>query len=258
MRIGFIGAGKVGRTLAQRFIHHGYDVVIIADREVPAQQVVDMCDLIFITTQERNVSVVVDSVTWPANKSVVHCSSVVPLSVFDKPREAGCNVGVFYPIHNFSNQLDMAGATVVINAQPPLYHVLKALATGIGCRSVQTDQMAAIHASIPYTQEFLVALLMQGTKLWSSVGISEESAMPALVHLMKSAIMDVAQTGSIILDDPDTVGKHIDTITQVDPEAAELYKQLTLRTMPFEMHHFEPQDELRMRVWLKSGKLLGK
>jgi predicted short-subunit dehydrogenase-like oxidoreductase (DUF2520 family) len=159
--------------------------------------------------------------------------------------------------------MDIAGATIAIEAEQPFFKVLENIATVIGCRVISKPECILFHAAVPYSQEFLVAVLNQGVKLWSNLGISEEQATPALLHLMKSIIQEIEtdgmqRTGTIVFNDPDTVGEHVDAIKQVDESAADLYKQLTLRTMPFEHHQFKPDDELRMRVWLKSGKLLGK
>jgi predicted short-subunit dehydrogenase-like oxidoreductase (DUF2520 family) len=88
--IGFIGAGAVGGTLAVALGQAGYRVVAVASRTLASahglaqclvgctayaspQQVVDTCELVFISTPDDAIGPVASALTWRGGQGVVHC-----------------------------------------------------------------------------------------------------------------------------------------------------------------------------------------
>src|SRR5450631_620637 len=87
---GFVGCGRVGRTLAQAFANAGRAVTAAWSRrtmdaetmvsEVPglralpsAQAVADACDFVWITVSDDAIAPVSDVVAWSPHHKVVHC-----------------------------------------------------------------------------------------------------------------------------------------------------------------------------------------
>ena len=104
--IGFIGAGAVGGTLAVALGQAGYRVVAVASRTFASahrlaqrlvgctayaapQQVVDACELVFISTPDDAIGQVAAGLTWRAGQRVVHCSGATSLDVFAVPLAQG-------------------------------------------------------------------------------------------------------------------------------------------------------------------------
>ena len=89
LRIGFIGAGRLGKALAWSFTAAGLRVTAAASggatsaRELAdaipgceamaAQAVVDCCDLIFLATPDSTISAACAALRWRPGVSVVHC-----------------------------------------------------------------------------------------------------------------------------------------------------------------------------------------
>lgn len=249
MKIGFIGAGKVASKLAQCFSANGLNVVAISSMTLTSaerlagsipnciattsQDVFDLCDLIFIATPENQIQTVLSGVIIDASKIIVHCSGTV----------SSDQCGMFYVMHNFNSPLDIAGATIAIDSSD--YDELRNIADAIKCHAIQVKQSDLFHAAIPYTQGFPVTLIKQGISMWSNLGIPKDVALQALVHLMKSMIQELEQSGipENTLDDFTTIEKHIAAINQLNTQSAELYKQLTLQSAPL---------DIKLRSWLKD------
>ena len=93
LRIGFIGAGRLGKALAWslsaaglRITHvtsaGGQQAAAMAAR-IPScqpvadpQRVVDGCDLVFIATPDGAIEAAAAGLRWRAGMGVVHCSGV--------------------------------------------------------------------------------------------------------------------------------------------------------------------------------------
>ena len=112
--IGFIGAGAVGGTLAVALGQAGYRVVAVASRTLASahrlaqrllgctayaapQQVVDACELVFISTPDDAIGQVAAGLTWRAGQGVVHCSGATSLDVFAVPLAQGVLPGALHP-----------------------------------------------------------------------------------------------------------------------------------------------------------------
>src|SRR6478609_5305122 len=100
LRIGIIGAGRLGTALAWSFAQHGLKVtavasMIAADAERLAesivgcavlpdgQQVVDGCDLVFVTTPDGAIAATCAQFRWRPGMAAVHCSGVTEVSALD-------------------------------------------------------------------------------------------------------------------------------------------------------------------------------
>src|SRR5215475_2816446 len=97
LRIGFVGAGRLGTALAWSFAQHGLRVVAVAsmiasDAErlaasiaasklmMNGQPVVDACDLVFVTTPDGAIAETTAQFHWRPGMAVVHCSGVTDVS----------------------------------------------------------------------------------------------------------------------------------------------------------------------------------
>ena len=89
-RIGIIGYGKVGQALAWNFIDSGISVTAVTNAEhskihndlIPrnctykqtSQQLVEFCDLVFLTVPDQEIQNVCESLHWDSRHIVIHCS----------------------------------------------------------------------------------------------------------------------------------------------------------------------------------------
>jgi predicted short-subunit dehydrogenase-like oxidoreductase (DUF2520 family) len=262
LRIGFIGAGRVAQTLAQAFDREKLHVVAVHSRNPDAarlvqaavasvevmnkaQQVVDHCDLVFLTVSDDAIAPVCRSLQWRAGHRVVHCSGATELAALVHARVAGVATGGFHPMQMFANPTvalaGLRGCTVGIEAEPALRAELEALARRIGCvpLALPAGVRPLYHASAYYVGPFLIALLQEGAMLWQSFGATEADAMRAMVPLLQgtvSAVLDGGLAhgmgGCVARGDIGTIRRHIDALDQRSAAAGALYRELTLRNIP--------------------------
>jgi predicted short-subunit dehydrogenase-like oxidoreductase (DUF2520 family) len=84
-RLGFVGAGRVGKGLSLALSRAGYEVVGVSSRSGPlsAQQVADRADIVFVTVPDDRIASVAENLAWKPGQAAVHCSGAAELSVLE-------------------------------------------------------------------------------------------------------------------------------------------------------------------------------
>ena len=262
LKIGFIGAGIVGTSLAVRLSRRGYDISAVYNRSTSSaqrladmagnptvfnspQDVADHAGLVFITTPDDAIPVIVDLVRWHQGQSVVHCSGADSLDVLEPARMVGAQVGSFHPLQTFAsiNKAieNLPGSTFALEAEGPLLDHLKEMALSLEGRWIKlgAGDKAAYHTAAVMTSNYLVTLVKLSTDLWNSFGIPRDQAIQALLPLLKGTLNNIenlsvpnALTGPIARGDIGTVQIHLNTLKETAPEILPAYCQLGLQTIP--------------------------
>lgn len=245
-RLGFVGAGRVGRGLSLALSRAGYAIAGVASRKRgDAQSVVDSSDVVFLTVPDDAIAAVCQGLSWRSDKSVVHCSGAAELSVLEAARRSGAQVGGFHPLQMFADPevaaRGLAGCVIAVEAPEPLAATLKAMVSALGARLlvVPPGGRAAYHAGAHYAAAFVCTLLAEGTEIWRRIGIAPEDALAALLPLLRGATDAVAHSGparamagAIARGDVQTVKRHLDALERLGPELRELYCALGSRAVP--------------------------
>lgn len=260
LRVGFIGAGRLGKALAWHCARQGVRVVAAASRlpaqaeqlaaHIPgcavgsAQDVADACDLVFLTTRDELIRPVADALRWRPDSGVVHCSGATAVSALAKASHDGAHIGGFHPLQTFGDpetaSYSVAGCTVTIEASEPLNTILVALAARLGCRvnRLPPGARALYHAAAGYPSQFINALLREASSMWQSWGATEEDAVQALLPMMRGTLSSIERAGvaggmpgPVSRGDLGSVAKHLAALHAFDPNAVALYRQLCDRTV---------------------------
>lgn len=245
-RVGFIGAGRVGKGLSLALSRAGYEVVGLARRSgtPSAQEIVDRADLVFLTVPDDSLIAVVESLSWKPDMAAVHCSGAAELSVLSAAARAGAAVGGFHPLQMFADPevaaKGLAGCAIAVEADEPLASALIAMAEALKARPlrVPAGARAAYHAGAHYAGPFIAALLAEAVGIWSRIGIAPEDALAALLPLARGATDALlhsglrAMAGSVARGDVRTLERHIEALSALDPDLRDLYCRLALRTIP--------------------------
>lgn len=259
---GFIGCGRVGRTLAQALARAGVHVAAAWSRrpadaalmaaEVPglraldsAQAVADACDFVWITVSDDAIAPVADAIAWSPRHRAVHCSGATELEALRRASEAGAQTGGFHPVQMFTNPAvalaGLPGCAVGVEAGPALLPELERLAAAIGCVPVRVPpgRRALYHASAYYVGPFLIALLAEAAAMWREFGADERQALDALLPLLAGTVAAVrdgglarGMGGCYARGDVGTVAKHLAAVDGFDAEAGRLYRALAERAVP--------------------------
>lgn len=262
LKIGFIGAGTVGTALAVRLSRRGYDIVAVSSRSLSSaqrfaemvgnvtvyaspQEVADHAGLVFITTPDDVISVVIDLVRWHQGQYVAHCSGADSLDVLEPARMVGAIVGSFHPLQTFAGiqkAIDnLPGSTFALEAEGVLLDILKEMALALEGRWIKlgAGDKAAYHTAAVMTSNYLVTLVKLATDLWGTFGIPRDQAIQALLPLLKGTLNNIenlsvpnALTGPIARGDIGTVQIHLNTLKETAPAILPVYCQLGLQTIP--------------------------
>lgn len=243
-RLGFVGVGAVGTTLAWGLAARGYPVVALASRtsagawlaeQLPGCRAVSspdevsaLADLVLLTVPDDAIAAVAAAIPWRAGQAVVHCSGAAPASVLAVAGEHGALYGSFHPLLSISRTRPadadevlarLAGCTFAIEAPEPLAALLAEMAECLGARTVYLREQDRIpyHLAAVLVANYPVALVAAAADLWERFGIAREEALAALVPLLRSTAANLealglpaSLTGPIARGDLGTVRAHLE------------------------------------------------
>jgi predicted short-subunit dehydrogenase-like oxidoreductase (DUF2520 family) len=259
IKLGFIGAGKVGTALAVRLSKKGYPVVAVHDVKPDAaryfsgvvsgsrvvdskQAVADEADLVFISTTDNFINPTASEVKWRAGQMVLHCSGANTTALLEPARQLGAKVGVFHPGLAFTDKEqaieNITGATFDIEAEEPLSSTLKELAAALDGDWVEVK---AVDRPVFHVAEELCALFFYvnykvAVKMMDAIGLNEEQANKVLLPLMKATVRNIEAFGTnqvlpgpVDRGDEETIKKHINGLVSTFPRGLPLYRELALQ-----------------------------
>ncbi len=254
--VGFIGAGRIARTLAPALREAGYDIRAAASRSranaealadsvgaeaVSPQEVVDRCALVFLAVPDDAIAPVAESVAWRSGQAAAHLSGALGRGAIAVAASAGAATGAFHPVQTFGGagtRTTLDGVAFGIDAEPPLYGVLAAMAERLGGRALRVppEARALYHAGAVLACGYLTALLAEAVSVWERAGLSRTDAQAALARMAETTAANVgaagageALTGPIVRGDAATVRAHLAALRQASPQTLEAYKAVGKR-----------------------------
>lgn len=225
MRIGFIGAGKVGCSLGAYFgrIHQvvGYasrtkESALEAARLTSSRAYDDPValasdsDLLFITTPDGAIASAwhelregVGDVGALAGTIVCHCSGSLPSTVLDGADRAGAEAGSFHPLFAISSKQtpasELSSAFFTFEGTSRACAVLESLAKGLGNphQRIATDEKVRYHAAAVMASNHVCALYQLACEELERCGFSYEGAAAALAPLFLGNAAHAAAAGPL-------------------------------------------------------------
>jgi predicted short-subunit dehydrogenase-like oxidoreductase (DUF2520 family) len=259
-KVGFIGAGRVGRGLSLALSRAGVPIAGIADRKSALQVFAD-ADIVFLTVPDDAIAAVAGGLPWNEAKSAVHCSGAAELSVLDAARNGGARVGGFHPLQMFADPevaaQGLKGCSIAVEAEEPLAGVLLQMVSALGAQPLRVapGARAAYHAAAHYAGPFIAALLAEAASIWGRLGIGEADALAALLPLARGSLDAIehsgparAMAGSVARGDVETLRRHVEALGALDPAFRDLYCELALRTVSLAVAAGKLEDATAMRV----------
>lgn len=260
IRIGFIGAGRLGSALAWSLSDRGLTVASVASlintdaqrlaARIPScavmtmQEVVDTASLVFITTPDEAIGSTAAQLRWRPDVAAVHCSGVTEVMELASAAEAGAMIGGFHPMQTFGDPMaalkSLPGCTITIEADEPLLTTLKSIAESLQCRinRLPPGMRGRYHAAAGYTSQFINALFLEAVKIWRSWGATEEEAVRALLPLAKGTLSSIESAGiangmpgPVSRGDVSSIEKHVAALSKMPPDIMEFYRVICDRTI---------------------------
>jgi len=260
LTLGFIGAGRAGTGLALGFARAGIDVIAVASRSnasaqalakrVPEarvcapQEVADRADLVFLTVPDDAIEPVASGIRWRAGSACVHCSGAADLDTLKKAAADGALTGGFHPLVMFGERRAPAsfhGSAIALAGPHALVKRLERLARSLGARPLRLPEggRALYHAAANFSGAFVIALIQETVAMWKKLGVSERDAIAAALPLLRGTVDNVEKLGAarglgsaVARGDVGTLRRHLDALARSAPDSLELYRILSLRTIP--------------------------
>ncbi|MBO0844946.1 MAG: DUF2520 domain-containing protein [Nocardioides sp.] len=261
VRVGVIGAGRVGAVLGAALRHRGHEVVSVAgESDASLRRAADLlpgvpvlkptavarsCDVLLLTVPddmlENVVTQLAASGALHAGQYVVHTSGRHGLGVLGAATAVGTRPVAMHPAMTFSGTGRdlgrLADCVFGVTAGPAERDWAEALVAELGGRVswVPEELRGLYHAGLAHGANHLVTLVSQAMELLSAAGAQDPSATlrPLLEAALDNALSegDAALTGPIVRGDVNTVRAHVAEITANAPDTLRSYLTLARATL---------------------------
>ena len=255
MKIGFVGAGKVGFTLGRYMTEHnvcvsGYysqheESALKASEFTHTQcfqtagDLIHASDALFLTVPDGAVSRV-----WNAlkayqlqGKCICHCSGSLSSAVFsdiDRTGASGYSIHPLFAVHDkLQSYQEFSNAFITIEGMPAYLSYWERLFSGMGnpVRIIRAQDKVLYHAGAVFASNLVTGLYECGVRLLGQCGFTAEEAGRALAPLFLNNAANIANsgtadalTGPVERGDLTTVRNHLRLL---DREEKEIYVRLS-------------------------------
>ncbi len=260
LRVGVVGAGRVGAVLGAALARAGHEVVAVSavsdasrDRAerllpgVPVRPVPDVvaaAELVLLAVPDDALGDLVAGLaatgTWERGQLAVHTSGRHGLAPFEPAAAAGVLPLALHPAMTFTGTgMDLArlaDCTFGVTAPEGLRPVAEALVIEMGAEPVWVAEGARTryHAALAHGSNHLVTLLAQAMDVLRAAGVEQpDRVLAPLVHAAVDNTLrlgDAALTGPVARGDAGTVAGHLDELDGLAPDIRPAYLALARAT----------------------------
>jgi len=260
LRVGVVGAGRVGSALAAALGRAGHEIVAVSavsDTSVrrarrnlpgvairPPPEVVAAADLVLLTVPDDVLPGLVTGLAATGaaleGRLVAHASGRHGLAVLEPAVRAGALPLALHPVMTFTGRPDdidrLAGISFGVTAPDSLRLAAEALVVEMGGEPVfiAEERRGLYHAALASAANHLVTLVVQAADLLREAGVDQPARMlgPLLQAALDNALDlgDAALTGPVARGDADTVASHVEALRAAAPQALPAYLALARLT----------------------------
>ena len=261
MKIGIIGAGRMGCALALGLKQKGFTISGIYSRNEESARALSgkldnsCCDsltgtvknanVIFIAVPDNAIESVASEIASIAGhagiwgKTFFHCSGGLTSEVLNPLEKLGGYTGSFHPIQTFADKENgwkglensYFGFEGSSEARKDADTIIRAFGGRI--LDVRKEDKPLYHAAACILSNYLVTLSWVAGNLFSTIGIDHDAGVKALMPLLEKTVKNIdtmgslnALTGPISRGDYGVVQGHVKALQQKSPGTVDLYKIL--------------------------------
>lgn len=262
LKVGVLGAGRVGAVLGAALRHSGHyvsgatgvseatlsriETLLPGTAVVDQEQLLRQADLVLVTVPDDHIAEVVAGMAklgaWRAGQIVVHTSGRYGIEVLAAATAAGSLALAIHPAMTFTGtSLDlqrMTGAVFAVSASPALLPIGQALVVEMGGEPVVIDSAdrAAYHAALVHGANHVVTAVTQASAQLAQIGIEDPGRLLGpLVHASVDGALNDAPgavnslTGPVVRADAGTIVAHVHALVG-QPEALAAYRAMARAT----------------------------
>ena len=287
MNIGFIGAGRMGTSLACLFANREITISGFYDIDhAKASTAAVSCntlffptsealwtasDAIFITTNDSAIEAACNEIAAYANdqkKVIFHVSGLLSSSVLESARKAGHYTLSLHPLqsvtggHAGAQRLEnclftIEGNDTALNTAQPLLKNCR-----ISVKRILAEQKIAYHTAASIACNHFFSLIATAVELLGQAGFSQQETVNALLPLIQGSIDNLAAnglenaiTGPIIRGDIATIQKQMECISKALPDDADMFRKTgnKLVRIAQNAHHINAETAKQISIILEGG-----
>jgi predicted short-subunit dehydrogenase-like oxidoreductase (DUF2520 family) len=261
LRVGVVGAGRVGAVLAAALRAAGHEIVAAAgESDASRARIAELlpgvptlkptavardCDLLLLTVPDDMLGNVVktlsDAGAIRPGQYVVHTSGRHGLEVLRPAADLGARVVAMHPAMTFTGtaiDIDrLSGCVFGLTAGPAERPLAEALVADLGGTPmwVPEEMRTLYHAGLAHGANHLVTLVTQAMEMLAAAGADDPAGTlrPLLTAALDNALEhgDAALTGPIVRGDVNTVRAHLADISANAPQTLTSYVALARNTL---------------------------
>ena len=221
MKIGIIGAGKVGTTMGKYIADHGGTVTGFCSRTESSGQeaaqftgtkyftsldsLIEESDTLFITTTDGAIKNIWDCIATRnvKGKVICHFSGSLSSDIFSDWKRTGAEVCSIHPIYAFSNKFtaykNLTAAKFAVEGSSKALTHLRALFDLLPNEVVEisTEEKAKYHAATSLASNHVTGLIYLAVELLKESGIQEQTAYGLLKPLVEKNVEAVFSQNEI-------------------------------------------------------------
>jgi len=259
MRIGFVGAGKVGFTLGRYFTEHHMDVSGYYSRNSSTarqasefthtryyetlEDITASSDALFLTVPDGAIEEVWNSLKRYSltGKLICHCSGAMSSAVFSGISQMGAFGYSIHPLFAISSKQnsykEISKAYFTIEGDGKYLGFWESFFGKLGnpVRVIRAEDKVLYHGAAVFVSNLVTGLYEMGVSLLMSCGFDRESGEAALAPLFVNNARGVAKngtaaalTGPVERADALTVTKHLDALSE---EEREVYLRISAKLL---------------------------
>lgn len=282
MRIGFIGAGKVGCTLGKYFRENGIPVSGYYNRTSEhakeaaeftdtlyyedVNDLINESDMIFITVSDNSIPMVYGSLDKKilAGKIIAHSSGALSSSVFTDSGTYGFYGYSIHPIYavndRFTAYKNFQNAFITIEGNEDKIDFLLNLFRSLGNKTakISGENKVRYHSAAVFASNLVCGLFGKAEDILVSCGFSQDDAKDALKGLFLDNASGIADkgpmlqlTGPIERNDTGTVRKHLEVLSE---DEKEVYIAASKAVLKLAKRKHSDRDYNEMVTLLGGGK----
>jgi predicted short-subunit dehydrogenase-like oxidoreductase (DUF2520 family) len=260
LRVGVIGAGRVGAVLGAALAAAGHDVVAAsglstasAERAarllpgvplLPSDEVVAAADLVVLAVPDDTLAGLVaglaETGVWRAGQLTFHTSGAHGLAVLAPAERAGVLPLALHPVMTFTGAPEdadrLTGAPFGVTSRPEHRPVAETLVLEMGGEPffVAEQDRRLYHAALVTGANHLITLVAEAADLLRAAGVGAPDRVlaPLLTAALDNGLRrgDRGLTGPVSRGDVGTVRDHLETLTERAPASVAAYVAMAERT----------------------------
>lgn len=283
MKIGIVGAGKVGTTLGKYLSQAGICVTGFYSRRKESadeaatftgtkayQQLTELIqesDTLFLTVPDGAIQSVWQEIkivgTCPEGTVICHFSGSLSSHVFSDIRDTGASGVSIHPMYAFSDKFtsyhQFHTAYLTMEGQEPGLTAMRELFQGLGhtVYTLRPEDKMKYHAAAALASNFMLGLMQTSLDLMEECGFDQGAAMELLKPLVQGNITSMlekgcveALTGPVERNDAQTVRKHLEVL--MDSQAEQVYCSLAPFLLQLAKFKNPDRDYAEMEKLLKG------